>query len=98
MDFTFTVWLPRQGEKPSVPSALLIDEIGTKTLFLGILANDTDYFGMYDFHCSAESTDHAIPFPENLLGTAIYRKMGGKLSVVQENGVLIGFLDSLFAR
>lgn len=95
MDFELRVWIPPEGINPKeYPSILLTDKAAVRYLFLYILADDRNYHNWYQWMCSAENSKE--PFPQNLLGSAIYQKSGGKLSTVQEVGAMEGFFKELF--
>lgn len=98
MEMNITVWLPTQGEKSLDPSAIVYDEQSLRALLLGILANNKDFYGIYDFMCSAQSNGEYTTkesMIQSILGTAILRKSGGKLSTVMATGPFVGLLEQI---
>ena len=96
MDAIITVWLTKSGEKPDHPSAVVFDKQTLRSLFLGILANHTDFPLHYEFPCQADDKNAPQPTLESLLGSAIYRKSEGKLEARMATGPLVGLLEQLF--
>lgn len=81
-------------EKPYGPPIVVYDELGLRTLFLGILANP-EFSVHYEFPCFAEAPGTKQPTLESLEGSAIYQKSGGKLIERFASGPFIGLLDCI---
>ena len=92
-------------EAPYGPPVICYDELGLRTLLLGVRGSP-DFGNWYDFPCFAHGQasekgtkgDRKRAFLENLLGRAVYRKLGGKIIEVEATGPFVGLLDRVLSQ